>query len=398
MDWHVGYGPPPEKYAEKIEKTVKGIDTFQSLSRLYHQDPKNIEVVFKLALKYNNRYTPEAQQKSIKLFQEVLNLDPKGEKGTTEWGEERVTFTEYAEFMLAESAMFGRGDVPPSRDPSPMKAFIQKYPASKMLRSAYSSLASYYQLSGPKEEAQAFFEEYVTKYPEDISALYAYVNRIIRDKEPVDRGIELAKKIDEITRYNPLPRYRQALAQLYALKGDWEKAEEVFGRRFIEGKANSLAYDLISYARFWSEQNKNLDSAEAMIEFALRINPDTPFIRSAAAQIYMRLKKEEKALEIFGPEFIKTKMDDPSWLSSYASFWSSQIKNLESALAAAQRLVELAPKNARNWMTLGSVYRFQKNYPEALKAMEKAYELATQESMKNFIQKQIEDLKKQIKE
>ncbi len=394
----MGYGPPPEKYQERIEKTVKGIDTFQSLSRLYNQDPKNVEVVFKLAQKYDSRYTQEAEQKAIQLFQEVLALDPKGEKGTTDYGEDKVTYTEYAEYSLARASLFGRGATPESRNPGPLKAFIQKYPQSKMLRAAYSSLSSYYQSSGSKEEAQAFFEEYVSKYPDDPYALYPYVNRIIRDKEPLDRGIELAKKIDEITRYNPLPRYRQALAQLYALKGDWEKAEEVFGKRFMEGRVNSLGSDLISYARFWSEQAKNLESAEAMVDLALKLNPEDTYIHYSAAGIYLRLKKEEKALEVFGPEFIKTKMNDTSSLNIYAYFWGGQNKNMESALAAAQKLVELAPKASRSWSTLGMVYRNLKNLPEALKAYEKALSLAKQDFEKQSLQKQVEALQKQIKE
>ncbi|MCX7974401.1 MAG: tetratricopeptide repeat protein [Candidatus Aminicenantes bacterium] len=399
IDWHVGYGPPPEKYIERLEKSAKGIDTFQSLSRLYKKDPKNVDVVFKLAQKYNYRYTDEAQQMATKLFQEVLALDPKGEKGTTEYGEDKVTYTEYAEFSLAQASLFPRGAATPeSRNPGPMTTFIQKYPQSKMLQAAYSALSSYYQFAGSKEEAQAFFEEYVAKYPEDPSVLYSYVRRIIRDKEPLNRGLELAKKIDELTRYNPVARYRQALAQIYGLQGDWEKAEEVFGKRFMEGRANSLAYDLIDYARFWIEQNRNLESAESMLDMALRLNPETSYIRYSAAGLYVRLKKEEKALQIFGPEYIKDKMKDPSNLDLYASFWANQKKNLDSALEAAKRLIELSPKNGSYWMTLGSVYRSLENYSEALKAYEKALELVTRESMKKFIQKTIEDLQKIIKE
>lgn len=399
IDWHVGYGPPPEKYIERLEKSAKGIDTFKTLSNLYKKDPKNVEVVFKLAQKYNYRYTEEAQQMAAKLFQEVLALDPKGEKGTTDYGEDKVTFTEYAEFSLAQANLFPRGAAPPeSRNPEPMKAFIQKYPESKMLRAAYSALGSYYQFSGSKEEARSFFEEYVSKYPEEPSVLYSYVNRIIRDKEPLDRGLELAKKIDELIRFNPVARYRQALAQLYALKQDWEKAEEVFGKRFMEGRANNLAYDLIDYARFWIDQNRNLESAEAMLDLALRLNPETSYIRYSTAGLYVRLKKEEKALQTFGPEYIKDKMQDTSILELYASFWAGQRKNLESALEVAKRLIDLAPKNGSYWATLGFVYRSQGNYSEALKAYEKALEFVTRESMKKSIQKTIEDLQKLIKE
>ena len=42
VDWHVGYGPPPEKYQEQVEKSLKGVDTFKSLSDQYAKNPKNL--------------------------------------------------------------------------------------------------------------------------------------------------------------------------------------------------------------------------------------------------------------------------------------------------------------------------------------------------------------------
>ena len=55
IDWHVGYGPPPDKFLERLEKTVKGIDTYKILSERYAKEPKNIEVVFKLAKKFTTK-------------------------------------------------------------------------------------------------------------------------------------------------------------------------------------------------------------------------------------------------------------------------------------------------------------------------------------------------------
>lgn len=135
-----------------------------------------------------------------------------------------------------------------------------------------------------------------------------------------------------------------------------------------------------------------------MLDLALRLNPEVSYVRYSRAGLYLRLKKEEKALQTFGPEYIKDKMKNTSILELYASFWAGQRKNLESALEAAKRLIDLSPKNGSYWMTLGFVYRSQENYSEALKAYEKALELVTQESMKKSIQKAIEDLQKLIKE
>jgi hypothetical protein len=69
----------------------------------YAKDSKNIEVVFKLAQKYDDRldpYDPPSRDKIVKLIQEVLSLDPDGKKGTTDYGGKKVTSTEYAGFSL----------------------------------------------------------------------------------------------------------------------------------------------------------------------------------------------------------------------------------------------------------------------------------------------------------
>ena len=389
VDWHVGYGPPPEKFLERLEKSVKGIDTFKSLSDRYSKDPKNVEVVFKLAQKYNSRYVEE---KALELYKKVLALDPAGKKGTTDYNEEKVTYTEYAEYSIGELSAYAR-----KRDPEPLKAFIKKYPESKMLKSAYSRLSSYYMYSGSKEEATAFFEEYTSKYPDEPYVLSSHVSRIIRDKENVERGIELAEKIKDIMKYNPDPSYMKDLADLYMLKEEKEKAEEVFGKRFMEGKVSSLASYLIRYADFWVKHNMNTESAEEMIDVALKLIPETRWFQiQSAASIYLTLKKPDKALEIYGPEFAKKHAGDSDILSSYARFWASQGKNLESALEAAKKAVELYATDSK-WDSLSLVYQKLGKYDEALKAAEKAVELAD-EQMKVRYKSRVDQIKKEMSE
>lgn len=265
-----------------------------------------------------------------------------------------------------------------------------------MQRDAYMYLAMRYLYSGSKEEATKFFEEYVSKYPDEPYVLSYYVQRIIRDKDNLDRGIELAKKINEIMKYNTAPRYTKNLAELYILKGEPEKANEAYGKDYMEGKLTSLSYDLVDYANFWVNQNKNTESAVEMAENAIKLNPDNSYILAQAAGIYCKLSKPEQALEIYGPEFIKKHMEESSYLGSYARFWTNQGNNLESALEAAKKLVELSPA-AFNWDALSSVYLKLKNYNEALKAAEKALELA-EEQYKERFKKRIEDIKKAMAE
>ncbi len=383
-DWHVGYGPPPEKFLDRLEKSVKGIDTFKAISEAYAKDPKNVETVFKLARKYDRKYD---EAKALEMYKKVLTLDPDGKKGTTDYQDNKVSFTEYAEFSIGAMQAFAR-----KMDPEPLKAFIKKYPASPLMKSAFQRLSYYFGMRAPKEEAAAFFEEYTTKYPDDPYVLSSYITRIIRDKDNVDKGIELAEKINDIMKYNPSPRYQKDLAELYMLLQEEEKADGVFGKRFMEGQVSNLAYSLMQYANFWVKHETNTKSAEEMMMLALKIDPDRWYNFRTAAQNYIRLGKEEKALKLFGPEYAAKHQDNASVLNSYAMFWAQQGKNLESALQAAKKSVELQ-EAYYNWDTLATVYQKMKKHEDALKAAEKAYELAD-DQIKARYKAKIEQIKK----
>ena len=147
-------------------------------------------------------------------------------------------------------------------DPAPLQAFIKKYPESKLVKNAYGGLAYYYGYQAPKDDAGKFFEEYTAKFPDDKDALGSYVQRIIKDKEPLDKGIALADKLKELAGYPRNPDYQQNLAQLYALKDDAAKADEEYGKDFVDDYVTTAIYALIGYANFWIDQDKNLDSAE----------------------------------------------------------------------------------------------------------------------------------------
>jgi tetratricopeptide (TPR) repeat protein len=388
VDWIVGYGPPPEKFVEKLERILKGIDTFKVLSQGYAKDPQNVETVFKLAQKYDDRYDEE---KAKELYQEVLTLDPNGKKGTTEYDDKKVTFSEYAEFSLGSLAVYSR-----TMDPEPMKAFLKKYPNSPLEKSAYQRLSYYYGYRAPKEEATAFFEDYTSKYPDDPYVLSSYVSRIIRDKDNLDKGIELAEKIKEIMKYNPSPRYNRDLAELYMLKGEEDKADEAFGKDFMEGQVSRLGSYLTQYADFWVKYKKNTESAEKMVELAIELNPDRWYYRQSAANIYLQLEKADKALEVFGPGFAEKNKDDSNVLNSYAWFWATQGKNLESALDAAKKSIALG-ESPYNWDTLAMVYQKMEDYDEAIKAEEKAIAVAEEEVKLRF-QNRLQQIKKAMEE
>ena len=322
------------------------------------------------------------QARAKELYQKVVALDPQGTSGsyTEKYYKLSVPYTESAEFSLAQMAVY---DSKP--DPAPAKAYIAKYPNGPLVKYVYQILVSYFRFYAPddpaaKAEGTKFFDAYVAKYPQDASVLNAYVEKIINDKGPVDKGIELAEKIKEIQGYPPNPSYARNLAELYVLKGDPARAEEEYGKDYFDGIVSSWVSYLMEYADFWIEQGKNLDSVEARADLAVKMAPASQwFTLQTVAGIYVKLKKPEKALAVFGPTFIQKNMTDGAVLGNYASFWSGQGEkqeglNLESALLAARKAVELSSGQQYN-STLARILYQLKRYQEALPYAEKAYEL-----------------------
>jgi tetratricopeptide (TPR) repeat protein len=309
-----------------------------------------------------------------------------------------VPYTQAAEFQLAQEAVYAR-----KPDPAPFQAFIKKYLQSPLVKTAYSYLTNYYGRSASAEEAAKFFDDYTAKFPDDKDALNAYVERIIRDKGPVDKGLAMAEKLKEMAGYPQNANYQENLAQLSMLKDDPAKAAEEYGSDFAESYGATVVSSLNTYVNFWIDHGQNLESAEDMADILaaiIRTGKDAPsYMFAQVATLFAKLKKMDKALGLYGPEYAKRFWDDPSALSSYASFWSRQGTNLESGLAAVRRSVGLSSGYSNNFV-LGQILFKMKDYGEALKAAEKAVELVKPMAVKyeGFATQQYENLVKQIKE
>jgi tetratricopeptide (TPR) repeat protein len=380
---------------------LAGVDTYADLTARYAKDPTDVEVVFKLARKCASRYSTDLTAKSSDLYKKILTMDLGGRTASyyDEDYKATVPYVEAAEFSLAQSTAMGSR----KPDPAPLRAFIKKYPASKFVKNAYSYLGYYYGQMAAKEDADAFFEEYTAKFPDNKDAELGYLQRIVKDKDPVDKGIALAEKLKEDAGYPRNPDYQEALASLYMLKNDPGKADEEYGKDFIDGYISNAIFALTGYANFWLDQDKNLDSVEETVDIAaaaLGAAKDVPsYYLAQVAQIYARLKKTDKALALYGPAYAKKSWGDANTLSSYAGFWQRQGTNLDNAVEAARHSVELAPDYYNNFILAQILFKM-KNYDEALKAAEKAVELVKPMAVKyeGFPTQQYENLVKQIQE
>ena len=147
------------------------------------------------------------EAKAKELYEKVVTLDLGGRTGSyyDEDLKANVAYVEGAEFALGQTAAFGR-----KPDPAPLRAFIKKHPTSPLLKNAYSYLANYYGRQASKEDAAAFFDEYIAKFPDEKRALSAATSSASSGtRTPSTRASALAEKLIEMTGYPQNPDYQE---------------------------------------------------------------------------------------------------------------------------------------------------------------------------------------------
>lgn len=381
VDWILGYDPPADKFKPLIDKVLKGEGTFKSLMAAYAKNPKAVDTAFKLGRKYEDRYD---MAKASEFYKKVVELDPKGAKGTTDYDTgrpgqiEKVTYTQYAEFNIGAAALSSRPAVP-----GPMMAFIKKYPDGEMVRAGYQRLSGVHFLrTAPKEEAASFYADWTGRFPKDSAALSAWVQRILLDKEPVDKGIELAAKAIALVKLE-----REAAAAA-APQGGVPGAIAVGPGGVILNPSLEL-----NLARLYALKGDK-DKAVATVDEAAKAVGDNARMIPGLAQAYLDIGAEDKAMAVYGPAFLQKSLAAASAITPYAAFWARQDKNLDSALEAAKRAVEMNPTALVGWTTLAQVYVKMKNAPEAIKAADKALEIAPA-AQKAAVQRLVDQIKTQ---
>lgn len=196
-------------------------------------------------------------------------------------------------------------------------------------------------------------------------------------KVNLDKGLQLALKAVDLSQARGKLAMLQSLAQVYLLKGDKAKAAETAEQILKLGSAGSVMVIPAVPAESASPPIPPVADMSAM----------------NAARIFVQADKLDRALEVYGLEYLAKNMDKARAVSAYAIFWAGQNNNLESALEAAKKAVELTPDAYNSWNTLSQINLKLKKYDEALKAAEKAVETAPSEQLKNIFRKQVDQIK-----
>jgi len=260
----------------------------------------------------------------------------------TEYKKKPVSCTEMAEFRLGRAASYGQGFN--KREGAPIERFIEKYPASLMKKDAYSALMIHYSPGrASKEATEKFFAKIFAEYPDDPWFRFDYAqSAVYEESADLDKAIEAIEQINSF----PTSYYVNTKAELYAKKGDLSQAEAAYGSEYADGLVSSTVSILADYGAFWIQHKTNLDDAEKKLLLAIQIDPVSPRARDILAGLYLDSAKTEKALEIYGPGFLKKSEVSAYNLTQYARFWITKKQNTDSALEALESSLKLALASA----------------------------------------------------
>lgn len=389
IDRMVGFGDP-EDFLATLKSSWQGDDTYLKLQERYAKNPNDLVTGFKLARKFDAMYSQEKSKLALDIYQQILEQPEKAKKLSVDYGNdgEKINLYEYTVYALGAAKMY----VDRSGKPEELLRFVNEFPKSLLEKSAYQRLCGYFAYSAPVDEARTFFKTLLRTYPDDASMLYYYVNFCTRNKVDIDKGIEAAEKMVDMNS-RMIYYHMNAYARLLALREDTDLLNKEYGDDYITGKITTLGRDISSYASFWLQRGENLKSVLNALKIAQGTDPLNTRYLSLTAEAYVKMDSLEKALAIYGEDFLYDHIDDATSLYSYAIFWTRQETNLDNALLAAERAVQLSDKYYY-WNALGQVYRKMGNYDEAVKAVEKAVEL----NPLPYYQQQLEEIKKEMAE
>ncbi|MCK7477337.1 MAG: hypothetical protein M0C28_07475 [Candidatus Moduliflexus flocculans] len=126
-------------------------------------------------------------------------------------------------------------------------------------------------------------------------------------RSPLDKGIELAVKLQEMTGYPEDPGVQQNLAQLYALKEEPGKADEEYGKDFIDDHLSSAIFALTGLRRLLDrtgqEPRERRGGSADVAAAGIGARKDVPsYYLSQVAGIYVKLNKDRQ-----GPGRLRTR-------------------------------------------------------------------------------------------
>jgi len=141
---------PPEKFITTIQDYLQGKNTLDDLKTRFEADPKDAELAFQLAEKYEGR---RMYEEARTYYNKVVDLDPEDEKGNSDDAAFSLAWlgVREKEYMKAVDAF---------------KHFLRTFPKSEMATDAEAYIPYCYAKDGDTTKALELYEKFLIQHPD----------------------------------------------------------------------------------------------------------------------------------------------------------------------------------------------------------------------------------------
>ncbi len=140
---------PPGKFVATIKDYLQGKNTLDDLKNRFEANPKDAELAFQLAEKYEGR---QMYDQAHSYYTKVVDLDPENKTGNSD---DALFSLAWLEIRKKEY----------SKAVDAFKYFLQKFPKSKMAADAEAYIPYCYAKAGDTTKALELYEKFLARHP-----------------------------------------------------------------------------------------------------------------------------------------------------------------------------------------------------------------------------------------
>jgi len=258
-----------------INNYEKALDNYEHLLDQY---PENKELKFKyILIAIDGGFYEKAKAP----LEELLSSDPNNQKALY-----------FAGLLYKETKEWDKAIT-----------YLSKVTDREYEKSAKLYLSVCYEKKGDTNKAFQVLKDYWEKEHDD--EIGYYLALYYKNKHDYDNALKLLEELLKIT--DNKSKIVLLIAEIHLKRNEFEKGITLVKELLEKSPDNPDALNFIGYS--YVERGINLEEAENMIQKALTLKPDDPYIMDSLAWLYYTKKDYQKALEIQKKVVLKVKDD-----------------------------------------------------------------------------------------